>query len=113
MILIGGNIIMLQNDIVLVPFPYSDQSENKIRPGVIISNNEFNTYDDIIVCAITSNTKKRKYSVPMTELPIPSRIRVDNLLKIDKRLVRKKIGEINKNTQSQIRKELLNLISNK
>lgn len=102
---------MLKNDIVIVPFPYSNQSESKIRPGVIISSNKFNESDYIIVCGITSNIKERKYSIPMNDLPVPSRIRVDNLLKIDKRLVHKKIGEINKDTSKQVQKELIKLFN--
>jgi len=104
---------MLKNDIVLVPFPFTNQEEFKVRPAVIISNNEYNKHDDLIVCGITSNTEKQKYAIPLLDLKIPSVVRVDRLLRIDKQLVHKKIGAIKQKTANQIRKELINLITNK
>ncbi len=42
-------------DIVLVPFPFTDQSTVKKRPAVIISSNEYNFQrPDIIIMAVTS-----------------------------------------------------------
>jgi len=55
---------MKQRDIILVPFPFSDQSGQKVRPALVISNNIFNqTSDDLLVCAITSTFKQEKYIV--------------------------------------------------
>jgi mRNA interferase MazF len=44
-----------QWDIVLVPFPFTDLSTTKKRPGLIISPNEYNKSNDIIIAFITSN----------------------------------------------------------
>ena len=42
-------------DIVLVPFPFTDQSTIKKRPAVIVSSREYNNgRPDIIIMAITS-----------------------------------------------------------
>ena len=44
-----------RGDIVLVPFPFSDQSTVKKRPAVIISSSQYNTTSqDIIIMAVTS-----------------------------------------------------------
>ena len=42
-------------DVVLVPFPFTDQSGTKKRPAVIVSSNGYNTNrrDLIIIMAIT------------------------------------------------------------
>ena len=49
---------------LLVPFPFSDQSGKKVRPVIVLSNNDFNTNsEDIIVVGITSNIIKDKYSL--------------------------------------------------
>jgi mRNA interferase MazF len=44
-----------RGDIVLVPFPFSDQTTVKKRPAVIISSARFNAASqDIIIMAVTS-----------------------------------------------------------
>jgi len=48
-----------KGDIVLVPFPFSDQTTTKKRPAVIISSNRYNnTSPDIVIMAITTKTDK-------------------------------------------------------
>ena len=47
-----------QGDIVLIPFPYSDLSENKQRPALIISNELINETEDRICCLITKNARR-------------------------------------------------------
>lgn len=44
-----------QGDIILTAFPYSDLQSKKIRPVLVISNNEFNRYDDFIGVAISTH----------------------------------------------------------
>ncbi|MFH1860460.1 MAG: type II toxin-antitoxin system PemK/MazF family toxin [bacterium] len=44
-----------QGEIVLVPFPFTDQTTVKQRPAVIVSSNEYNlSREDVIIAAITS-----------------------------------------------------------
>ena len=45
-------------DVVLVPFPFTDQSGTKKRPAVIVSSNGYNTNRrDLIIMAITSQVR--------------------------------------------------------
>jgi mRNA interferase MazF len=45
-------------DVVLLPFPFTDQSESKKRPAVVVSNAAYNaSRPDIIVMAITSQLR--------------------------------------------------------
>jgi mRNA interferase MazF len=45
-------------DVVLVPFPFTDQTASKKRPAVVVSNRAYNTARlDIIVMAITSQRR--------------------------------------------------------
>ncbi len=47
-----------RGDIVIVPFPFTDQTTTKKRPAVVISSNSYNTTSpDIVIMAITSQTK--------------------------------------------------------
>ncbi|MBL0700378.1 MAG: type II toxin-antitoxin system PemK/MazF family toxin [Desulfosarcina sp.] len=49
-------------DIVLVPFPFTDQSTTKKRPAVIVSSNPYNRRrPDIIIIAVTSRIRSAGY----------------------------------------------------
>lgn len=108
-----------QRDLLLVPFPFSDQSGRKVRPVIVISNNEFNKYsDDVIVMGVTSNILKDKYTINLTnnnldegKLFTNCSIKIENLLKLDKELIIKKIGKINKETLKNILDKLSLIIS--
>ncbi len=44
-----------RGDVVLVPFPFSDQATIKKRPAIIISTNKYNdNSSDVIIIAVTS-----------------------------------------------------------
>jgi len=46
-------------DVVLVPFPFSDQRTSKKRPAVVISSTRHNEMSsDVIIMAITSKTRR-------------------------------------------------------
>ncbi len=108
-----------QRDLLLVPFPFSDQSGRKVRPVIVISNNEFNkSSDDVIVIGVTSNILKDKYTINLTnknldegKLFTDGVIKVENLLRLDKELIVKKIGKINKETLKSIVDKLFTIIS--
>ena len=87
-----------QKSIILVPFPFSDQTGNKIRPALILSNQQFNKQEDLIICALTSAIKERPYSLIITEkdtlnkqLKDRSQIRADTITRIKKSLIIKEI----------------------
>jgi mRNA interferase MazF len=45
-------------DIVLVPFPFTDQTTSKRRPAVIVSSRPYNSArPDIVVMAVTSQVR--------------------------------------------------------
>lgn len=48
-----------RGDIVLVPFPFSNQTTTKKRPAVVISSNLYNEISqDVIIMAITSRIEQ-------------------------------------------------------
>lgn len=107
-----------QRDILLVPFPFSDQSGKKVRPVIVISNDEFNeSSEDILVVGVTSNISKDKYTLKLTNSDLEEGklfshccIKVENILKIDKELIIKKIGKIKKNILSTILDNIIGII---
>ena len=108
-----------QGDLLLVPFPFSDQSGKKVRPVIVISCNEFNKFsEDVIVIGVTSNISKDKYTINLTNnnlddgsLSTSCCIKVENILKLDKELIIKKIGRINRETLKKIVTKLNEMIS--
>jgi len=45
-------------DVILVPFPFTDQSQAKQRPAVVVSSARYNTErPDLILMAITSQVR--------------------------------------------------------
>jgi len=111
--------MMEQKDLLLVPFPFSDQSGRKVRPVIVISNDEFNKYsEDVIVIGVTSNILKEKYTISLTNNNLDEgrlftncSIKIKNILKLDKELIIKKIGKINKETLKKIIDKLYTIIN--
>ena len=101
---------MEQRDLLLVPFPFSDQSGRKVRPVVVVSNNKFNSSsEDLIVVGVTSNVSKDIYMIDLGNndleegrLVTECCIKVENILKIDKDIIIKKIGKIKKDKLKKI-----------
>ncbi|MEK6741561.1 MAG: type II toxin-antitoxin system PemK/MazF family toxin [Nanoarchaeota archaeon] len=108
-----------QGDLLLVPFPFSDQSGRKKRPVIVLSNNKFNEHsEDIIVVGVTSNVSKDKYTLNLEnkdldegKLSVKCIIKVENILRIDRYLVIKKIGKTKKEKLTEVIK-ILNEIFN-
>jgi len=107
-----------QRDLLLVPFPFSDQTGRKVRPVIVISKDDFNEYsEDVIVVGVTSNISKEKYSLKFTNEDLDEGklltncvIKVENILRLDKYLILKKIGRIEKEKLRQIIEVLSDII---
>ncbi len=108
-----------QGDVVLVPVPFTDLSESKQRPALVISNDNHNSkVDDVVVCGITSNVKEEEYSVVIDQkdmlegiMPFLSRIKVDKLFTLNKKIILRKLGKVKKEVLDSVRKELLRLVN--
>lgn len=109
---------MNQQDIVWVKLPFSDLAESKIRPAVVISNNDYNKKNqDIVVCAITSKLDEKQYGIMVDNknlstgsLPIKSRIRADKILQIEKNLVIKPFARLDDKAFDTLVSEITRLI---
>ena len=98
-----SGMIVNQRDIILVPFPYSDMSQVKKRPSIIVSNHYYNSKNmDVICCAVTSNPKNYDKSVEIVnedldngELKYDSRVKPTKISTLDKRIIIKKLAQLN------------------
>ena len=106
-----------QKEIVLLPYPFSDQEGIKVRPAIIISNDNFNKKsEDCIALPLTSVIREVPYSILITQEDLASgkllkssRIRIDKIFTIRRSLIRMKIGVINTNSFKRIKSEIFNI----
>ncbi len=112
--------IYKQRDIVLVSFPFSDQSQVKVRPALVLSNDFYNrTALDLLVCGLTTNLTPIPYSVLIqpTDLETPgslrhvSRVKADAIAQIEKNLVIKSIARLKSDMFQQVIIEIIGLIA--
>ena len=102
-----GGIMYSQRDIVLIPFPYTDLTASKLRPAVIISNNELNDYGDFICCLVTSNENStgliiEKKDFENGSLPFKSWVKPYRIFTINGKIIRKKLCRINIKSHGKI-----------
>jgi len=96
-----------QRDIVLIPFPYSDLSESKQRPALIISNELINKTEDRICCLVTKNSRKedlliKKEDFESGTLPFKSFVRSHRIFTIHQAIIKKKLCKINKSFHDKV-----------
>ena len=109
--------VIQQRHVVILPFPFSDLQQRKARPAIIVSNNRYNRRsDDVVAVPLTSNLRPSEYSVSVTskdmesgELVIDSNARVDRIFSVEKRIIVKRIGKVDRKTHAAIRKLLSTL----
>lgn len=109
---------MKQQNLVWVKLPFSDFGESKIRPAVVVSNNDYNGQSkDVIVCAVTSKLEPRPYSISLSQenlsegrLPLKSLIRADKILQIEKSLIEATFATINNETFDRLVNEAVKLL---
>ena len=106
----------IKGDIVVIPFPFSDLSEVKKRPAFVVSKLKG---DDIILCQITSQTIKDKYSIPLRKtdfargnLLVNSNIRPNRIFTADKNIILYKVGHIKENKIKETIQKIIEIINN-
>jgi len=109
-----STIICNKWDIILVNFPFTDLSSNKKRPSLIISPNEYNVSDDLIITFITSNIPSELKAFDFlinnwkdSGLLKPSLIRM-KFATISKTIVHKKLGKLSDSDVQKFKSFFLN-----
>lgn len=111
--------VIWQRSVVILPFPFSDLQRRKARPAVIISNNKYNRRsNDVVAVPLTSSQKQSKYNVPVTsrdmesgELVADSNARIDKIFSVEKGIIAKRIGMVDRKTHAAIC-DLLSALTN-
>lgn len=97
-----------QGDVLLVPFPFTDQSGSKQRPAIVISGDKYNQlHPDVILAPITSHLTSTADEVALVGwksagLLKPSIVK-PILSSFDTRLVRRKLGTLTPTDKAAVR----------
>jgi len=92
---------LAKGDIVLVPFPFTDLSQTKLRPAVVLWVDPQG--QDITLCFISSQNLDRTTSDELilvtddpefaqTGLKVASKIRVARIVTLERRLLQRRLG---------------------
>jgi mRNA interferase MazF len=104
-------------DVVLVPFPFTDQAGTKKRPAVIISGAAYNTAQrDLVIMAVTSqlHSSGALGEAPVTDwhaagLIKPSAIK-PVITTIEQTLVIRRLGQLSTEDQQELRNTIARIV---
>ena len=104
----------IKGDVVVIPFPFSDLSQSKRRPALVIAPLEGN---DVILCQITSKTLKDSYAISIDDTDFTSgslkqsgNIRPNRLFTADSHIILYRIGSTKSDKLSEVTKRLVEII---
>jgi mRNA interferase MazF len=104
------------NDIVVVPFPFTDKSSSKRRPAVVLSNNDFLQSTDHVIAAMITSAKNSDWisdvkisNLKASGLSVPCVIRM-KLFTLPKTLIIRKIGKLSSADAKLLRSRLASVL---
>lgn len=104
----------VKGDVVVVPFPFSDLSNAKRRPALVLAELQGN---DLILCQITSQTIRDPYAIALTSqdfqtgsLKQTSNIRPNRLFTADRSIILYKVGQIGEAKLSAVIGQIMSIL---
>jgi mRNA interferase MazF len=108
--------MVVKGDIILVQFPFTDLSQSKLRPAIILWIDPVGT--DVVVCAITSQNLNRLEEgefllditdpdFPSTGLRVASKVRATRIATLDRQLVVRRLGKLSSRSIQTLNTALL------
>lgn len=105
----------IKGEIVVVPFPFSDLSNSKRRPALVLADLSGN---DIILCQITSKNTRDDLAISIDyqdlihgSLSVASNIRPNKIFTADKNIIAYKLGKVSPNKFGEVIEVVHNLIT--
>jgi mRNA interferase MazF len=104
----------VKGDIVLIPFPFTDLSNQKVRPALTLSTQMKS--EDIVVSFISSVKPKKlddfdiKIEPDKTNgLKLPSIIKIDKIATLNKKIILGELGKIDSTTSKMVEQKIKQL----
>ncbi|MBW2222504.1 MAG: type II toxin-antitoxin system PemK/MazF family toxin [Deltaproteobacteria bacterium] len=105
----------VKGDVVVVPFPFSDLTQAKRRPALVLAEL---TGDDVILCQITSQNVKDSYSISLNVLDFESgnlnkksNIRPNRIFTADQKILLYKAGHLKKEKIEETIERLIEILN--
>ena len=105
---------LIKGDVVVAYFPYSDFTQQKRRPALVLAALPGN---DLIVCQITSQQVRNQYSISISyddfstgSLRQNSNIRPDKIITIDRQLIIYKIGILKSEIVEKVVRKIVEIL---
>ena len=104
----------MKGDVVVVPFPFSDLTQAKRRPAVVVAVLQG---DDLLLCQITSQRVRDSYAIPLADedfetgsLKQKSNIRPNRLFTADQRIVLYKAGHLRDEKTKEVVRKIVEIV---
>lgn len=104
----------IRGDVVIIPFPFSDLSQSKRRPALVIADLGG---EDLILCQITSQFVRDRYAISIDDndfesgsLKQPSNIRPNRIFTGDSNIVLYKIGKVKFEILNKVIEKIINIL---
>ena len=104
----------VKGDVIVVPFPFSDLTQSKRRPALVVAPLEG---DDVILCQITSKAVRDNYAIPLDDkefatgsLQQASNIRPNRIFTADSHIVLYRVGSLKKEKLSEVVERIIDII---
>ena len=104
----------IRGDVVVVPFPFSDLTESKRRPALVIADLDG---DDYILCQITSRQIKDRYSISIEDadfddgsLKQSSNVRPNRIFTADQNIILYRIGHLRREIFNEITRKIVDIM---
>ncbi|MDP2853205.1 MAG: type II toxin-antitoxin system PemK/MazF family toxin [Smithellaceae bacterium] len=104
----------VKGDVVVIPFPFSDLSQSKRRPALVLAVLQGS---DLILCQITSKSIKDNYAISVDQNDFESgklnqegNIRPNRLFTADNQIILYRIGNIKKIKLDQVINKIVEII---
>lgn len=103
-----------RGEIVLVDFPFSDATESKVRPALVVLDDAFRKLDHTLLAIISSSRARftgdpsqlvidpTHPDWPRSGLRTPSVIQCEFLAAVHKSLILRKLGDLSPQTMQQV-----------
>ena len=104
----------IKGDVVIVPFPFSDLSQAKKRPALIVADLQG---DDIILCQITSQFVQDSYALQLSDIDFESgslhqssHIRPNRLFTAERTLILYRAGKLKPTKMQQVTDKIVEIL---
>lgn len=105
----------IKGDVVVLPFPFSDLSDAKRRPALVVAAL---AGDDVILCQITSQNITDSYAVQLLQIDFDegkltrdSNIRPNRLFTADSRIVLYRAGVIKTEKMQEVVEKIVEIVT--